>query len=236
MIASAAEEPSGTIIGLYVGSPQQRWPGKPPSAIAKQPVDRPMRIDEHGFVDDQQADLTVHGGAEKAIHHYASEHMAVWRDVFPEQAAQFQPGCFGENISTTGLTEDVLCLGDILSLGSAKVQVCQGRQPCWKLNAHTGLDQMAAQFQKTGRTGWYYRVLESGTVEVGDRLELLDRLHPNWTLQRLIEARFDPRLDTGVAAELSGLTVLSQNWREAFEKKRRRGYVENTDRRLKGIP
>lgn len=235
MTEAPSEPPSGIVIGLYTGKPQHRWPGRPPSAIAKQPVEGPMQIDEHGFVEDSQADLKVHGGPEKAIHHYASEHMAFWCDAFPEQAVQFNPGCFGENISTIGLTEDNLCLGDVLSLGTARVQVCQGRQPCWKLNAHTGLEQMAARFQKTGRTGWYYRVLECGAVATGDRLELLERLHPDWSLKRLIEARFDPRLDVEVSAGLANVAVLSENWRAAFTKKSERGYVENTDRRLKGI-
>ena len=234
MTASTAEEPSGVIIGLYVGKPEQRWPGKPPSAIGKQPVDRPLHVEAHGFTEDSQADLAVHGGPEKAVHHYASEHMAFWRDMFRERAAQFGPGCFGENVSTSGITELNLCLGDTLSMGTAKVQVCQGRQPCWKLNAHTGLEQMAVQFQKTGRTGWYYRVLETGTAALGDQIELVDRMHADWSLQRLIAARFDPRLETEIAAELAELPSLSQNWREAFGKKTKRGFVENTDRRLKG--
>ena len=190
MTASTAEEPSGVIIGLYAGKPEQRWSGKPPSAIGKQPVDGPVHIEAQGFTEDSQADLAVHGGPEKAVHHYASEHMTFWRDMFRERAAQFEPGCFGENVSTSGITELNLCLGDTLSIGTAKVQVCQGRQPCWKLNAHAGLDQMAAQFQKTARTGWYYRVLETGTAGLGDRIELLDRTHADWTLQRLIYSAF----------------------------------------------
>ena len=235
MTIPPVEEASGTVVGIFVGKPQDRWPGKPPSAIGKQPADGPMRIDGHGFVEDEQADLAVHGGPEKAIHHYASEHMDFWRGRFPDSAEQFRPGCFGENISTTGLTEQTLCLGDVLTLGTARVQVCQGRQPCWKLNAHTGLEQMAIEFQKTARTGWYYRVLENGRIAIGDRLELLERTHAEWPLEKLIAARFDPKLDRDVAAGLSRVQVLSQNWREAFAKKSQRGFVENTDRRLKGI-
>lgn len=225
---------SGTIVGLFIGKPQSRWPGKPSSAIGKHSVDGPLAVQAQGLAGDQQADLTVHGGPEKAIHHYAYEHMDFWRDMFPEKAELFEPGLFGENISTTGLTEELLCVGDILMLGSAKVQICQGRQPCWKLNSHTGIEQMAARFQRTGRTGWYYRVLESGAVKVHDRITLLERVHPNWTLKRLIHARFDPNLDCASATDLSELATLSQSWRGAFAKKRVRGSVEDTDRRLKG--
>ncbi len=234
MTTENTDTPSGTIIGLFVGQPQDRWPGRPPSAIAKQPVDGPLAVDAHGFSNDQQADLRVHGGPEKALHHYASEHVAFWRKTFPDSAGQFAPGCFGENISTTGLTEDNLCIGDILRFGSAGVQICQGRQPCWKLNAHIGNDAMAAHFQKTGRTGWYYRVVEGGTVAVGDPMTLLERRHPEWPLRRLINARFDPRLATALARELAGLEALSESWRSAFAKKSDRGFTENTDSRLKG--
>ncbi len=231
---SGTPETSGRILSLFTGTVQSLWPGKAPSAINKQLAEGPLQLGEHGFVDDRQADLKVHGGLEKAVHHYASEHMEFWRQAFPEHSDQFLSGCFGENISTTGLHEGNLCLGDILSLGTARVQVCQGRQPCWKLNEHTGLMEMAARFQKTGRTGWYYRVLENGVVCSGDEMQLLDRIHPQWSLTRLIKARFDPGLEVEEAMELSGLPALSDSWRRAFGNKSRAGFTENTDLRLLG--
>ncbi len=227
-------EPSGEIIGLYVGKVEDRWPGKPPSAIGKTLAQGPLRVEITGFADDCQADLAVHGGPEKAVHHYASEHMEFWQKHFPQYAEQFMPGCFGENISTIGLNEANLCLGDVLSTGSAKLQISQGRQPCWKLNAHMSLDDMAAHFQSTGRTGWYYRVLQEGTVCIGDRLQLQERHHPDWPLQRLIRARFDARLDKAVAAELAGLESLSQSWQAGFLKKSDKDFVEDTKPRLEG--
>ena len=231
---SGVPEPSGKILSLFTGRVENRWPGKAPSAINKQLAEGPLDLAEHGFVDDRQADLKVHGGPEKAVHHYASEHMDFWRRMFPGHADRFVPGCFGENISTAGLHEDNLCLGDILSLGTGRVQICQGRQPCWKLNEHTGITEMAAKFQKTGRTGWYYRVLETGIVAAGDDVKLLERSHPQWSLNRLIKARFDPNLAVGDALELSQLSALSAHWRQAFGKKSQSGYVENTDSRLLG--
>ncbi|WP_108882314.1 MOSC domain-containing protein [Anderseniella sp. Alg231-50] len=231
---SGVSEPRGKILALFTGKIESRWPGKAPSAINKQLAEAALRLEENGFVDDRQADLKVHGGPEKAVHHYASEHMEFWRGMFPEQGDQFVPGCFGENISTTGLHEDNLCLGDILSLGTARVQVCQGRQPCWKLNEHTGIRAMAAQFQKTACTGWYYRVLKNGVVAAGDDMKLLDRSNPEWMLKRLITARFDPNLAVADALELSRLPALSANWRQAFEKKSQSGFTENTDSRLLG--
>lgn len=225
---------TGQIVGLFVGRAEERWPGKPPSAIGKQPVAGPLELGATGFVDDSQADLKVHGGPEKAVHHYASEHMDYWRAAYDAPAGRFAPGCFGENISTRGLDETNLCLGDILSLGSARVQVCQGRQPCWKLNAHTGLGDMAMRFQKTGRTGWYYRVLEGGRVSVGDSMTVLDRPHAAWPLERLIAARFDPAIGTGMAAELAAMTALSESWRAAFARKAGGERHEDTSARLGG--
>lgn len=222
----------GTIIGLFIGVVRSPWPDKPPTAIAKQPIHEPVEIGACGMAGDEQADPRVHGGPEKAIHHYASEHMRYWQACFPEHASKFRPGCFGENISTTGLTEQTLCIGDELALGTARVQVCQGRQPCWKLNAHLGLPQLAAHFQKSGRTGWYYRVLEAGIVAIGDAITVTERPFPDWSLGQVIAARSNPRLDVAVAAELEKNEALSERWREAFSKKTDAGFCENTDERL----
>ncbi len=231
---SGVSEPSGKILSLFTGKVESLWPGKAASAINKQMTAGRLDLQDHGFVDDRQADLKVHGGPEKAVHHYASEHMDFWRQMFPDHGGQFVPGCFGENISTAGLHEDNLCLGDILSLGTARVQICQGRQPCWKLNEHTGITEMAAKFQKTACTGWYYRVLDNGVVTAGDDMSLLDRSHPQWSLKRLIKARFDPNLAVGDALELSQISDLSASWRQAFGRKSQSGFTENTDSRLLG--
>ncbi len=227
--------PSGKVIGIFTGKPRPRWPGKPESAIDKHSAIGPSIVTRDGFSEDIQADLTVHGGPEKALHHYATDHMKYWQETFPSHAKYFKPGCFGENIATTGLAEENLCLGDILSLGSAKVQACQGRQPCWKLNAHMEIEELAFHFQKTARTGWYYRIIEDGSVTVGDTMEVLERFHPHWSLQRLILARFNKSLDEETAKELSNMEVLSEHWRASFAKKSIQGFTENTDRRLKGV-
>lgn len=207
------------ITGLFVGAPQQLWPGKDASAIAKKPVDGPLQLDLDGFREDDQADKEVHGGPEKAVHHYPADHYDYWRSLLGDAASDFGPGRFGENISTTGLTEDLLCIGDVLSMGSATVQICQGRQPCWKLNAHTANEQMAFHFRKTCRTGWYYRVLEPGQVRLGDQMSLQERPHPDIGLRSLIEARFNPDIDAGEAGRIAGLDVLSASWKADFAKR-----------------
>jgi len=222
------------IIGLFAGTPQSCWPDKPASAIDKSPVTGWVEINETGLLNDQQADLRVHGGAEKAIHHYAADHLDFWKAAFPDDATKFRSGGFGENISTTGLTEHQICLGDIFSLGTARVEICQGRQPCWKLNAHTNIPFMAVEFQKSGKTGWYYRVIENGKVQTGDKMRLLARPNPRWQLSDVIAARFNSGLDADIAAEIASLPALSESWRTSFIRKASKQGPEDTSLRLSG--
>lgn len=224
---------SSIVEGLFVGKVADRWPGKPPSAIQKDPATGPQDIGVHGFVRDAQADLEVHGGADKAIHHYAFDHYAAWQleGCIPGGT---KPAAFGENISTTGLTEDTLCIGDILKLGSATVQVSQGRQPCWKLGLHTGQEKMPYLFQKTGRTGWYYRVLDVGVVSVGDTITLAERPQPDWTVRRVTQARLTKRIAPAEAIQLADMPELADGWRAAFAKMAAGQMREDTSGRLDG--
>lgn len=165
---------------------------------------------------DTQADLNVHGSPDKALYHYPADHYATWCKELSRD--DLFPGSFGENLATTGLTEKTVCIGDIFSLGSASVQVSQGRQPCWKLNAHTGEDRMAFLFQKTGRTGWYHRVLSAGSIDPGDTMTLTNRIYPDWSVERVTTARLTRRVHPADAATMATLPELAQGWRAAFEK------------------
>lgn len=227
-------EITGMIGGLYIGKVEHRWDGKPPSAIRKTSITGPASVNNTGFVDDEQADLRVHGGTEKALHHYAADHLSFWKEKFADRDSFFEPGCFGENISTEGITETDLCLGDIFRLGQLRVQISQGRQPCWKLAAHAKIPELAAEFQITGRTGWYYRVLDGGFLSVGDQLELVERPNPKWLLSEVISARFKPGLNPLIAKDIAGLDGLAESWRTAFLKKSQKMPPEDTDERLIG--
>lgn len=224
---------SSIIDGIFCGQVQHRFEGRGPSAIGKTAVTGPQTIDENGFIEDAQADLEHHGGSDKAIHHYASDHYPTWisEGEIPKGSV---PAAFGENIATTGITEDTLNIGDILSLGTAVVQVSQGRQPCWKLSEHTGNKRMAYMFQKTGRTGWYYRVLQGGKVGVGDRIQLLERPQPNWSIKRVIAARLLRQVSDEEAAILAEMPELATGWRAAFAKIASGNRSEDTTKRLDG--
>jgi MOSC domain-containing protein YiiM len=203
------------------------------SAIAKRPVDGRLAIGPEGLEGDEQGDRRVHGGPDKAIHHYPRDHYATWREEVGAHPLLQTPGAFGENISTRGITEADLCLGDRLRLGTALVEVSQGRQPCWKLSDRFGVADMARRVQDSGRSGWYYRVLEPGTVQAGDTLALLARPHPQWPLPRLAELLYRRSLDL-MELQAALALPLVPSWRKLFERRLEQGQLESWESRLGG--
>lgn len=205
------------------------------TGIVKAPVDQPVRLTATGLVGDEQADLRVHGGTEKALHHYPLDHYPSWAGWHPPFARfQGQAGAFGENLASHGLVESQVCVGDVFRLGGAVIQVSQARQPCWKLNLRFRHPRFAHEMQACGRTGWYYRVLEEGDIAAGDRLELIDRPRPDWDLARLLKIFFDDRLDREGLEQLTGLAELSERWRITARRRLETGRVEDWSRRLTG--
>ena len=204
------------------------------SGIFKTAADRPLRLGPEGFESDEQADRRVHGGIEKAVHQYPLDHYPFWRDELGDLPALSAPGGFGENISASGLNEATVSVGDIFRLGTALVQVSQGRQPCWKLNHRFNVPDMARRVQETGRTGWYYRVLEQGIVATGDRLERQDRVAPDWTLHRLWHALYVDRLNLAELKGIAALDVLAEGWRKYAVRRLESGQVEDWRNRLDG--
>lgn len=184
-----------------------------PSAIHKLPVDHPLAVTRAGLAGDQQADRIHHGGPDKALHHYPADHYPTWRRQFPGQAAAFEIGGFGENLSTLGLTEEDVCLGDVFRLGGAVLQVSQGRSPCRKLNLRFALPDMAEWVRVSGRTGWYYRVLEEGPAGPGDMLIPLERPLPEWPVAKLFRVLFRDGARREELEELAGLPLLASGWR-----------------------
>ena len=159
-------------ISLFIGRVQALTDSGRPTAIYKQPVDGPLELTTTGFAGDEQADRRVHGGPEKAVHLYPAGHYARLAERFPDVAAELVPGSLGENISTADLDETRVRIGDIYQLGCAQLQVCQPRNPCWKIDARFGCDGMAAFIAEQSLTGWYWRVLAPGRVAPGDALRL----------------------------------------------------------------
>lgn len=145
------------------------------SGMLKQPARGLQQIGPEGFIGDQQGDRRLHGGPEKAVHLYPAEHYARLAERFPEAARDLVPGSIGENLSTVGLTEADVCVGDVFALGDARLQVCQPRSPCFKIDIRFGVEGMAAHIAETGMTGWYWHVVQPGRVEDGHCLVLAER-------------------------------------------------------------
>lgn len=132
------------------------------SGIAKRPVTAEyLWLDRLNLEGDAQADLQSHGGPDKAVYAYPSEHLAVWAE---ELGQELGPAAFGENLTTAGGTEDDVCIGDRWYWGDAVLEVCQPRSPCYKLGMHRGRGDMMRLFRQSGRSGWYLRVLQTGRV------------------------------------------------------------------------
>ncbi len=202
------------------------------SGIDKHPALGPWRIGFEGLEGDAQADRVHHGGPEKALHHYAFDHYADWAGEIGDHPLLGAPGAFGENLSTHGWTEADICIGDVFRFGSALLQVSQGRQPCWKLNRRFGRNDMALRVQNSGRTGWYYRVLEEGAAEPGDALAHLERPCPDWPLTRLTRLLYRDMREREALSAMAALPELAQGWRDLAEKRLTSGKVESWARRL----
>lgn len=203
------------------------------SAINKQTVTGAVSITTTGVDSDQQADLRVHGGQDKAVHHYAQEHYVYWRQALGEVAAQVlaAPGAFGENIASTGLTEADVCIGDQVQIGSCILEVSQSRQPCWKLNLRFSTPDMSLRVQETGKTGWYYRVLQNGYIQAGDAIGLLCRPYPQWNLMRVNRLLFASVVESEELREFARLP-LTPSWRKLVERRLASGEIEDMRKRL----
>lgn len=220
------------IIALLAGQIEPLGPRQAPSAINKKPFEGKMRILSEGLEFDFQGDRKVHGGLEKALHHYPYDHYAIWQQEIGDIPVLAAPGAFGENISTSGLTEHNVAVGDRFRLGSALIEVSQGRQPCWKLNFRFDVPDMAIRVQKTGRSGWYYRILEEGIAETGDAMVLVDRLSPEWTLHRLWHLLYVDTLNYEELALMAEINHLADGWRKYALRRLKNRQVEDWSARL----
>lgn len=203
------------------------------SAIDKQPQQGQLKVSTLGLHGDEQGDLRVHGGVEKAIHHYPLEHYARWADELGAHPLLTQPGAFGENFSTTGWSEHDVCLGDRIRVGTALLEVSQGRMPCWKLSDRFAVANLALRVQQSGRTGWYYRVLEEGVVSAGDSLQRVERPFADWSLARLSAVLFDKQVETELLRECLALPLVP-SWRRTLERRLEKGMTEDWGPRLQG--
>jgi MOSC domain-containing protein YiiM len=182
------------------------------TAFFKEPVAGPVRVRRLNLAGDAQADLRVHGGLDKAVLAYSADHYDRWQ--YELDLPEMSGGGFGENLTIAGLTEIDVCIGDAWRAGDVLFQVSQPRQPCWKLARRWNLPGLPKLVVKTGRSGWYLRVLEEGTIEPGLNFSLVERPHATWSVARASETFYARPKDANAIAELASLPELSKDWRE----------------------
>lgn len=196
------------------GSPGAANPLERPwtSAIRKDPVSGPVWAGREGLSGDQQYDRKGHGGPDRALLMYAAEHYPKWRSEWDRK--DVGPGNFGENLTVSGINEDIACIGDIYRIGDARVEVSSPRSPCQNLSRRHGISDLVRVITQNHRSGWYLRVLQEGWVEAGMPVTLLDRPYPQWTVRRVATVK-RTRLDTPEEARLlAACPALQTEWRE----------------------
>jgi MOSC domain-containing protein YiiM len=207
---------SGILASIQVGLPAS-YPdgprGKPwRTAFFKQPIQGPVRVQATGLEGDGQADSSVHGGVDKAVLAYSADHYPLWRGELAID--ELHHGGFGENLTIRSLCEQTVCLGDIWRAGNVRFQISQPRQPCWKLARRWNIRRLPKLVIESGRSGWYLRVLETGTIDTGEVFSLVDRPHPDWPVARASKILHHR---TGTRAELMALMAireLAAAWKE----------------------
>ena len=206
------------LVSILVGTP--RTVGTPgaenrmervfTSAIWKSPVSGPVRAGVLGLDGDTVFDTECHGGFDQAVLMYAAGHYPKWE---AELGHPLEPGAFGENFLVDGVDEDVACIGDRYRIGPVRLQVTHPRTPCSTLARRHQIPDMIAIVRRNSRSGWYLRVLEEGTLEPGESVELLERPNPGWTIRRAAQAMLDRQRNWGEAEALAGCAGLSAEWR-----------------------
>ena len=207
---------------LLIGGPKPFRSDGTQSAMSREAVDRPVMLRQSGFEGDRVADPTVHGGVDKAVHFYPAEHYPKWIAYFAAHRLDPHPllnsaGAFGENISASGLTEEKVSIGDRFRMGRALVEIAQGRQPCWKIDHHFGMHGLTGAVISTGRCGFYFRVIEEGKVASIDRIEQVEAVRHEWTVERafrlLIGGGHKSANAQADLVALSKLDALAETWR-----------------------
>jgi len=204
---------------VLIGKSQPFGPNGELSAYVKTSFGDSAVLTKHGIVGDHQADKKNHGGVDKALFHYPLDHYKDWESERPELSAYFRNfGAFGENISSSGVDETSVFIGDQYKLGSAIIEVSQGRQPCWKLGHFFNDVSMVRAVVNTGRGGWYYRVLTEGEFKIGDKLELIKRPNPLLSVKKVFDVLIAKNKDINILSQLVELDTLSSSWRLRAEK------------------
>lgn len=196
-----------------------RLPGTDkPSAIDKQLATGEVWLDFNGLQGDRVADHRFHGGPDRSLCHYPAEHYLRWRRLYPHLST-IGPAAFGENLSTFGLDERAVSIGDRFRWGDALIEVTQPRSPCSNLDRRHDARGLARQLAKSGRTGWLYRTLEPGAIQLGAELRLIERPFPDARVLRIWRSFMNEDVSDTELDWLAGLVPLASEYRTRFRQR-----------------
>ena len=205
------------LLSLNVGLPRlMTWKGETfKTGIFKSAVNGRVMLRETNLDGDRQADLAVHGGRDKAVYGYASEHYGYWRKELPQEELPW--GAFGENFTTEGMVETELSMGDQFRVGSAVIRVTTPRLPCFKLAGKFQSDQMIGRFLRSGYSGFYFAVVEEGEVGAGDEFKFLASETPSLTIAEFNQIYISRAPDLGLLQRAVEVKSLPESWREHYQ-------------------
>jgi MOSC domain-containing protein YiiM len=206
------------VLSVNVGLPREvEWRNEPATtAIHKTPVSGTVPVRRLNLDGDRQADLSVHGGPDKAVYVYPSEHYPFWKEELPGVALPW--GAFGENLTVEGVNETAVRVGDVLRVGTAEFMVTQPRLPCYKLNIRFQRPDMVKRFLRSGRTGFYLAVLKEGELAAGDEIELVPTDLSAVTIPEVVTLYTSRKGNGALLQRAIGTPALPQSWREYFQK------------------
>src|SRR5882724_11003800 len=204
------------LISVNVGLPREITVGGKSvrTSIWKYPVQGRVHVSTLNLDGDQQSDLSVHGGVDKAVYLYPSEHYSYWRTQLPD--VELSWGAFGENFTSDGILEDQIKIGDRIQIGSAEFTVTQPRMPCFKLGIRFNRRDMVKRFLQSGRTGFYFAVLKEGEVAAGDSIELLEKDEHNIPVADVVNLYRGDAANQELLRRVSDLPSLPKSWRDYF--------------------
>jgi MOSC domain-containing protein YiiM len=209
------------VVSVNVGLPREiMWRGEAVlTSIFKEPVAGRLRVETLNLAGDRQSDLTVHGGPEKAVYVYPSEHYAFWREELP--GVDLPWGSFGENLTVEGLAEDGVRIGDELAIGSAAFVVTQPRMPCLKLAIRFGRMDMVKRFLKSGRSGFYLSVSREGELSAGDEIALTPSQAPAITVAEFVSIYATNGSDQELLRRATLVPSIPEGWRDYLHERLR---------------
>ena len=207
------------VLSVNVGLPREiEWKGKlVRTSIFKEPAPGRVRVAHLNLEGDQQSDLSVHGGIDKAIYAYPAEHYPFWHQELP--GTDLPWGVFGENFTTEGLLEETVHIGDRLRVGSAEFVVTQPRMPCFKLGIRFNRPDIVKRFLQSGRSGFYLAVVKDGEVAASDSIELLKQDKHGVTVADIVSLYRSDANNQDTLRRVSELPSLPNSWREYFRKR-----------------